>query len=96
MLELVNKRLYEIICLFLDGKMEYADIALLTHDIMSVSNACCLTDELTLEAFMAMWHSNEKYCEMPKEEIIYYKKCFEGNEIFSREKRDVIIEKNKH
>jgi len=91
MLDIIKKRLHEIICLFLEEEISYNDIANFTQLIAPISDVCDMTDALTIDAYMSMWHSSEKYCEVPKEELIYYKKCFEGNEIFSRETRDLII-----
>ena len=90
----VKERVYEIICLFLDEKIKYKNIVEYISTVIPVSDAVKLTDELTREAYMAMFHSNEQYCEIAKEEMIYYRNCFEGKEVFLKEKRDLMITEN--
>ena len=90
----VREKLNKIICLFLEEKINYDDVVKYTKMLMPISEACELADELEREVFMALWHGDEKYCNVPKEEMIYYKKCFDGKDDFSADRRDAIIRKS--
>jgi hypothetical protein len=81
----------DLINSYLNSQISKTDMINQLCTRITISEAMECEDEVLRECYSAIFHMNEKYCDVTDHELVYYKDCLEGKQIFSRIERDKII-----
>ncbi|MDD3174454.1 MAG: hypothetical protein PHF63_12490 [Herbinix sp.] len=81
--DLINKYLNS----FIDKNEMYLQLL----NRISLLDVIEIEDELLNESYSAIYHMNEKYCDVTNDELMYYMDCINEKNTFSRFERDRII-----
>lgn len=86
--EILRKNVYKMVCEFLDDTLDNKKE---DSQYIAITDVLDCNETLIIEAYCALFHRDEIGCSITKDEIQYYRDCFENKKIFSIEERNSIL-----